>query len=155
MDENKIRQIAREEASRTAALSRFSINSIPFHTHNGTDSNPISSPTIVYAGNVAYIDTFVGSGQFYLPTGWTVVQTDTGVYTVTHNLGTLLYSCTASAVQSTNQIVSHIITPLANEVTFSWFESNAAFTRLDTSFSFVLVQINNRAPAVKYTIKTN
>lgn len=47
MDEQKIRQIIRDELSRRDASSRFSLNSIPNHTHNGVDSLQIKEENIV------------------------------------------------------------------------------------------------------------
>lgn len=152
MDDSKIRQIVREELARSNGASRFAINNIPYHTHNGVDSNFIASPTIVYTGHVAYQDDFTGSGQFFLPSGWTATRALTGIYTVTHNLNTLLYGVVASATQSTNETVFPVINPLQNSFDVSWFDDTGAFK--NTSFYFVLVQVNNRAKTSTYRNKT-
>ncbi len=38
MDENKIRQIVREELSRQDVSGRFKVQNIPYHTHDGVNS---------------------------------------------------------------------------------------------------------------------
>lgn len=46
-DEQKIRQIVRDEIRRSDSSSRFALKSIPNHTHNGTDSLAISEDNII------------------------------------------------------------------------------------------------------------
>ena len=47
MDEAKIRAIVQQEIQRNDSASRFSLNQIPRHTHNGTDSPNISQSSVV------------------------------------------------------------------------------------------------------------
>lgn len=47
MTPEKIRQIVREEISRSNNSSRFQLNTIPNHTHNGIDSLPIKAENII------------------------------------------------------------------------------------------------------------
>lgn len=64
MDENRVRQIIAEEIAKAASSGRFSLTSIPRHTHNGADS-PIIPGTSVSSllpvpgnpGNVLGLDT--------------------------------------------------------------------------------------------------
>lgn len=147
-----IEKMIRAEIRRNENRSQFSLQNSVLHTHNGLDSKPIFSPTIPYAGHVAYEDTFTGSGQFFLPVGWTATQQSTGSYLITHNLGTLLYSFVASATQSTNEKVFPVVNPFDDAVEVNWFDINGAFT--DTSFNFVLVQVNNKkSPLIQYAQK--
>lgn len=44
MDENKIREIVRDEIARNKQQSQYAVNRVPVHTHNGIDS-PNLSPT--------------------------------------------------------------------------------------------------------------
>lgn len=144
--------MVRDELRNSRTKGQFSLQNIPIHYHNGVDSTPVFSPTLAYAGHVAYEDTFTGSGQFFLPTGWTATQQSTGSYLITHNLGTALYSFVASATQSTNEKVFPVINPFNDSVEVNWFDINGAFT--DTSFNFVLVQGNNKkSPLIQYVQK--
>lgn len=52
MDEQKIRQIVRQELAQRDASSRFALNSIPNHTHNGVDSLPIKEDNIIPATSI-------------------------------------------------------------------------------------------------------
>lgn len=46
MDEKKIRQIVREELTRANNYSRFNLNTIPFHTHDGVNSPQVSENSL-------------------------------------------------------------------------------------------------------------
>jgi len=52
MDDQKIRQIVRDELNRRDASSRFALKSIPNHTHNGVDSLPIQANNIIPSSSV-------------------------------------------------------------------------------------------------------
>jgi hypothetical protein len=47
MDENKIRRIVQQEIARSNSGSRFKINSIPNHSHNGVDSLQIKEENVI------------------------------------------------------------------------------------------------------------
>ncbi len=144
MDEQKIRQMIRQEISKSDGGGRFGLKNIPHHTHNGIDSLPVFTPIFSYAGGVAY-----DASNNVLPKGWTATHDATGDYTVVHNLGTFLYGVVAIAAQSTNEIVIPIVSTFQNEFSISWFDTSD--TRQNTSFNFVLTQINNRAsPLTNY-----
>jgi len=53
MDEQTIRKIIREEIARNSSSSRFSVNTIPNHTHNGIDSLAIKAENIVPSVSVS------------------------------------------------------------------------------------------------------
>jgi len=53
MDENKIRQIVQQELQRNNNASRFTINSIPQHTHDGVNSPKIKAENIIPAVSVS------------------------------------------------------------------------------------------------------
>jgi len=69
MNDQLIRKIVREELARSNASSRFQLNSIPQHTHNGTDSPFIKEENIIPSVSV--------SGS--------VTMTSTGIYTLNLN----------------------------------------------------------------------
>lgn len=68
------------------------IQSVPYHTHNGTDSPLVTNiPVTTYGGFV-----LSGVAGVPFPIGWTASTSGTGLYTITHNLNSALYSVTAS-----------------------------------------------------------
>jgi len=52
MNDQQIRKIVREELARSNASSRFQLNTIPQHTHNGTDSPQIKAENIIPSTSV-------------------------------------------------------------------------------------------------------
>lgn len=144
LDEKRVRQMIREELARKDSSSRFQLNNIPNHTHNGVDSVPVVSPTFTYIGFVPYdvgADPLLGT---ILPPGWSMSLIGGTTYTVTHNLNTLLYAVVAAPTQSTNEKVSYVLNPFRNSFEIIWFKtSNDAATT--TSFNFILTQINNKS----------
>lgn len=151
MDEKQIRQIVRDEQSRNTNGGRFGLNTIPFHTHNGTDSPSIFSPTIVYTGYVP-ADGLVNDSPFvFLPTGWTVELQAGYIYKITHNLNTDFYTVTACQTGPDNSFGWTAITICQpNYFEISWSPGFAAGA---TDFHFQLVQINNKRNALPtYTL---
>lgn len=143
MISQELQQFIRQEIQKVATANRFQLTSIPRHIHNEIDSPLTFQPILNYIGFVPYDGNIHGAAlETILPTGWTVTKNSTGNYTVKHNLGTILYSVVASASQSTNVKVSTVTTANANDVTFTWWDENGVAQ--DTSFNFVLVQINNK-----------
>lgn len=131
--------------------TQFGVAKVPYHIHNGTDSPEIVSPSVSYIGFIPYeapYDT-TATLQFCIPGGWSARQDSTGVYTVVHNLGGItnsnFYSFVANATQSTNNVVTPVVTMFENEVTVSWFDT-ATQLAIDTSFCFILTTGNNRGP---------
>lgn len=52
MDDAKIRQIVREELQRSQNAGRFGLNSVPFHTHDGTNSPKVKAENILPSTSV-------------------------------------------------------------------------------------------------------
>lgn len=52
MDEQKIRQIVQQELQRSNNASRFTVNSIPQHTHDGINSPKIKAENVVPAASI-------------------------------------------------------------------------------------------------------
>lgn len=100
----------------------------------------MASPTFTYAGFIPYdpLDPTLG---LVLPSGWTIEKYATGEFSITHNLGTELYSVVAVCAQSTNDIAIPVVNAFKNSVEIFWFDVGA----VDTSFFFTLTQINNRS----------
>lgn len=142
MDEARIRAIARQEIQTASAAARFQLSPNNRHVHNNVDAPYVFLPYAVYAGFVPY-DLTASGLESILPNGWTVRYDATGYYTIVHNLGTSLYALVADATQSTNAVVSPVVSPFDNEVTVAWFDNTDTAT--DTSFNFVLVQVNNKS----------
>lgn len=137
MNDAYIRQIVREEISKSNSGGRFNIQNLPYHTHNGVDAPFALQPLVTYIGLIGFHGT-VG----ILPTGWTAVYGSTGQYQVTHNLGTIQYVVVASAAGNAAFVD---ITNDDKLVEFDWF--NAASAAQDTPFYFTLSVANNRKVA--------
>lgn len=144
LTEQEIRAIIQQEIRSSATSSRFQVKSIDQHKHNNIDSPATYSPVLTYIGFVPSDGNVNGGLEYILPKGWTLLYNGTGSYTITHNLGTMLYSVVVSATQSTNNVVAAVISPFANEFDSNWFLSSDAITPTDTSFFFILTQINNK-----------
>jgi hypothetical protein len=84
--------------------------------------------------------------ELSLPSGWSLRYDSTGVYTIIHNLsskyGIKLYSIVACPAQSTNAVVSCVISTFKDETTISWFDT-ATQTVADTSFMFIITTGTN------------
>lgn len=66
-----------------------------------------------------------------------------GQYSIIHNLGTMLYSFVAVPAQSTNLVVSPVVSAFANQVDINWFDSSS--TEQDTSFNFILMLLQGNS----------
>lgn len=75
-----------------------------------------------------------------LPPGWTSGTSSSGVYTVTHNLGTLGYGVSVSIVNSNTISIGNLTDVSANSFTVTWYNQTSAvsWTATNTAFSFVL-----------------
>jgi len=65
-DEQKIRQIVRDEIRRSDSSSRFALKSIPNHTHNGTDSLAVKADDVIPACSIIGSVTLATEGQTYI-----------------------------------------------------------------------------------------
>lgn len=151
MDENRIKQLIQQELQRSNNASRFTVNSIPQHTHDGINSPSIFSPTIIYTGYVP-ADGLVNNSPFvFLPTGWTVELQVGYIYKITHNLNTDFYTVTACQTGPDNSFGWSAITICQPDYfEISWSPGFAAGA---TDFHFQLVQINNKRNALPtYTL---
>lgn len=66
MDDNKIRQIVRDEIARNDNRGRFGLNSIPYHTHNGIDSPAVSQNYVVPGTRAMGSITFAQTARYTL-----------------------------------------------------------------------------------------
>lgn len=141
MNEATIKQWIQQGIQQAASANRFTLGGIQRHTHNNVDSPYTFEPILTYVGIINYDGTYS-----LLPKGWTVVKdpANLGTYYITHNLGTVLYSCVASCFQSTNIFGVPVIEGFANEVDFTWGDV-ATGAKADTSFYFILTVINNKS----------
>lgn len=130
--------------------------------NNSSRSSSTSSVTPIASSILTYVGLVGSDGTaILLPRGWSIFK-DTGagngIYYITHNLGNVLsdssaskisplYTCVASAAQSTNIYAVPVIEGFDNEVDFSWADI-ATGTKADTSFFFSLTVVNNRNTTV-------
>ncbi len=144
MNEQQIRQLIQQEIRGNETRSRFGIQSVPYHIHNNVDAPTVFTPYGLYAGFVPSdgdVNSILGC---FLPSGWTLSTSSTGVYTIVHNLGTNVYAVVADASQSTNEKVAPVVASdqTGSQFTISWFRCSDG-TSQDTSFTFILMQVNN------------
>ncbi len=66
MDEQKIRQIVQQELQRSNNASRFAVNSIPQHTHDGINSPKIKAKNIIPSVSVSGRVTFAQIAEYKL-----------------------------------------------------------------------------------------
>lgn len=136
-DEQKIREIVRQEIRSNQGRNEYRVNDVPFHTHNGTDSPFAYNPYNVYVGLIQE-DSF----PLILPSGWTVDHVSTGIYNINHNLGTDLYVMTVSPILSITIPVASVI-PDENFTQVTWFNADSLSPGfVDTTFQFILAQIS-------------
>lgn len=150
MIDPEIQAYVKQEIQRQNSVGRFQLTPIQRHIHNNIDSPYTFQPILTYVGLVGYDGTAI-----LLPKGWKITKDAAfaGVYTVTHNLGTLLYGCVASASQSTNIYAVPVISAFQNEVDFTW-GNVATDLSADTSFFFSLTVINNKSQTLPSYVGT-
>lgn len=139
----------REEIRRQNSLSRFQLTPVAKHVHNGGDSPFIYMPTVAYTGAISY------SGRPYnilpFPSGWKIEKgsTNSGRYRITHNLGTTLYTVVVIQLKTTppnpDNAAGSVFNMGPKTFEVEWKRLGAA-TTVDTSFNFLLTQINNAKP---------
>jgi len=66
MDENRIRQIVQQELGRSSNGGRFGLNTIPFHTHDGINSQKIKEENIIPATSISGSITFAQETTYTL-----------------------------------------------------------------------------------------
>lgn len=139
MIDQDIKNFVRQEIQASKAQDRFQLQPVQRHTHaGGADGPPVFQPAFTYVGLIG------STGEvLLLPKGWSVTYDSTGVYFITHNLGTILYGCVASAAQSTNIYAVPVIEGFENEVDFSWADVATA-AKADTGFFFSLTIVGNK-----------
>lgn len=118
--------------------SQFGVSAVQHHTHNSVDSPKISytnltnTPQTTFAGSI----NTSGSASF-LPSGWSSVRTGTGVYKITHNLGTSNYAVAATSLGQIN-VIYYIDPPTPVSFTIN-STSSLGITPLSNAFLFVLI----------------
>ncbi len=154
-NDQKIRQIVQEEIRKNNNSSRFNVNPISQIKLNNLNVSASPASVITYIGFIPYDGGTDPTLKYLLPNGWTVTHPSDGNYLITHNLGTQLYSIVITPAQSTNQPVFPFVDPFSNSVDISFIETFGVSPSFqDTSFNFVLVQINNKVAAFpKYDIR--
>lgn len=151
MDTNSLVSLIKQTVAGLQSAARFQLSPNNRHVHNNVDAPFVYLPYTMYGGFVPY-DPTDGALESILPKGWTVSHDGTGFYTLHHNLGTSIYSCVATATQSTNMVVSAVVSPFQNVTTIGWFDGSSAAQ--DTSFNFILMELtNSNASFPTYTVK--
>lgn len=158
-NEQQLRSMMRDEIRRNDNSSRFQLQSIPKHTHNGVDSVFLVQPTQTYIGLIQGGTTDPVAATVLLPKGWTLNINTTGTptytYVITHNLS----SSQGSAGTVSSNAIYAVSIQINEGDSFLFFapsiiENADEFIvnfRQDTggsvapSFAFSLTVINNRS----------
>lgn len=123
--------------ARMAQNSRFNISPIARHIHTGLGSPTTAQPTFTYVGLISD-DGTIG----ILPNGWTASNPSTGIFKITHNLGTLAYVVVASALGNATAAAVDLAVN-KNFVNFTWLTPGTSPAPIDVSFFFQLTTIAN------------
>lgn len=151
MDKNSIVSLIKQTVAGLQSSARFQLSPNNRHVHNNVDAPFVFLPYTLYGGFVPY-DPTITSLESILPKGWTLRHDATGFYALVHNLGTSLYTCVVTATQSTNMVVSAVVSSFENEVEIGWFDSSSS--PQDTSFNFILMEVtNSNASFPTYSVK--
>lgn len=130
--------------SQSSASSQFSLNRIPFHSHNGKDSPSIVFPTLTYSGYVTSDGKKSRTRPF--PPGWGITRVSAGLYTITHKLNTSFYVVNAIGNDTTQICVpKYLISTSGNSFQILWSDS-ATQAATDTGWSFTLTTVVNSKP---------
>lgn len=99
---------------------------------------PIGSTGVTYAGRVDSD----GSANTPMPAGWTTAKTATGIYVVTHNLGSAAYGVTFAVISGLFITIANLAVIGANsfEVRFYNHITGDTWSAANTPFSFILAQ---------------
>lgn len=139
MDEQKVRQIAKQEIVAHDSSARFSLNPIQRHTHNGVDSPPILSPIVTYIGIVS------PGFQAFLPKGWSIETSSTGVFTLRtdFSIGTTFSVVATTELAGIIPSIINVVVYAVNEIEFDIVDLAGSF--LDAKFYFNITVINSRS----------
>ena len=130
-------QLQQQFAQLTQSFNQL-LATFQMHLHTGSDgSQKITTPTttstqVAFVGNV----NSNGTASTPFPTGWSSSRITTGIYTITHNLGSTNYAVVATAIGG-NSVV-HINSP--GSTTFGIIPESVGSTPVgqDTQFYFNL-----------------
>lgn len=119
--------------------SGFGPTLVPFHEHTGVDSPRIDYKNLV--GSSGSTTHYIGAIQSNVagtpfPTGWSVVNNSTGIYTITHNLGNTTYVVIASGLGSAG--VPVISARNATTFVISWYSLAANLQSMDFNFDLII-----------------
>lgn len=152
MTDEQIKKFVVGEIAKADSANRFRLNPTNRHIHNNIDCPFVFLPYSMYGGIVPYDGNLTGILESSLPKGWRVNYDGgtPGFYEVVHNLGNANYVVTATATQSTNQVVSAVVETFQNSFFIGWFDTSNA--NQDTSWNFVLMAFTgNSATFPTYT----
>lgn len=81
-----------------------------------------------------------GTAGAYFPAGWSVARPSTGVYTVTHNLGSTSYAVVCTIIGSAVITIYNITNRGSNSFTITFYNQTGSITwaAANTDFDFIL-----------------
>ena len=85
MDEAKIRKIVQEELRKANTGSRFRVNSIPQHVHNGTDSPQIKAENIIPSVSVSGRITFAQETDYVINLNSSFTPSSISIYGIAYD----------------------------------------------------------------------
>lgn len=152
MNEQQIKALIQEELAKSNQHTKFGLQPIPRHTHNNVDSPYTFQPILTYGGVINTNGTAA-----LLPRGWTVIGGgvdgtggSTGVYTITHNIGSMAYSVVTTPLDELDVGTIPQILIAKNAFIVTMFAPLGGAN--NTNFTFILVNPNNKSAFVpQYT----
>lgn len=135
MDEQNIKKLIKQELKSVFYQKR--IGDTP------TDALQLVNKKYVDSKSSGYVGSVTSSGtSTFLPSGWTVAHTSTGVYTITHNLGTTNYAVNVTGTGSFSYANVPGITNIGSntcQITIGTIQVGGSVTPTDNSFNFILI----------------
>lgn len=126
----------------TSQLNRFNVGNTQRHIHNDVDAPYAFQPILNYVG-IINLDVSSNATVAMLPKGWTVTHiANSGIFTITHNLNTLLYAVVVTPLFSGNTYEVANAVRSANSFTVRTFFYPAQLA--DQAFNFILTNPFNR-----------
>lgn len=84
-DEQKIRQIVQDEIRRSNNASRFGLSSLPYHTHNGTDSQKIKEDSLIQSVSVSGRITFAQEADYTINLNSSFTPSSVSIYGIAYD----------------------------------------------------------------------
>ena len=142
MNAEQVNQLIQAALAKYSNNIRYNVNAVPQQKLNSLNISVTPTQVLTYVGKISF--SFVSGISFStLPTGWTIDWQGGGIFVLTHNLNSELYSVVATASNAGTSFPVVSTTEGDTTVTFAWVDSKTQIAT-DTDFDFSLTIVNNK-----------